>query len=155
MDLKDKPSFRKKMEEVAIKLDRKLDKEQCEVFFKDLRDYPIKIIEKAFDQALKDRDPDDIFLKRAMITIPEIRQVAEDLRREKILIPKIGCERCQPVRGWIIEITKSGRYIAHPCDCLAEMVKAELRRKNRTRADRDHDRYRKGILASYEMSKLL
>ena len=82
MDFNDKPAFRIKMQNIARKVDRKLDEEQCDVFFDDLRDLPIKTIEKALDQALRDRDPEDIFLRRAMITIPEIRQAAEELRKE-------------------------------------------------------------------------
>jgi len=154
MDFKDKPAFRNKMEQIALKIDRKLDEDQCNVFFNDLKDYSIKIIEKAMDQALRDRDPEDIFLRRAMITIPEIRQAAEDLRKEKKSTLKLGCLRCEPTNGWITETTKDGRFIAHPCDCLAEIVMAELKRKNRTRATRENDRHRRGILVAHEISKL-
>lgn len=154
MDFNDKPAFRIKMQKIALKVDRKLDEEQCDVFFDDLKDYSIRIIEKAMDQALQDRDPDDIFLRRAMITIPEIRQAAEYLRKEKKATLKLGCLRCEPTSGYVTETTKDGRFIAHPCDCLVEIVKAELKRKNRTRADRDNDRHRRGILIAYEVSKL-
>jgi len=154
MDFNDKPAFRTKMEKIAIKVDRKLDEEQCDVFFDDLKDYSIKIIEKAMDQALRDRDPEDIFLRRAMITIPEIRQAAEELSKEKEATGKLGCLRCEPRKGWITETTKDGRFIAHPCDCLVEIVQAELKKKNRTRAAREHDRHRRGILVAYEISKL-
>lgn len=153
MDFNDKVAFRKKMEETALKVDRKLDKEQCDVFFDDLKHYSIKIIEKAMDQALRDRDPEDIFLRRAMITIPEIRQAAEDLRKEKKTTLKLGCLRCEPTNGWILETTKDGRFIAHPCDCLAEIVRTHLKNKNRTRADRDLDKYRRETLIGYEISK--
>jgi len=154
MEFNDKIAFRKKMEETALKVDRKLDKEQCDVFFDDLKDYSIKIIERAMDQALRDRDPEDIFLRRAMITIPEIRQAAEELIKEKKTTLKLGCLKCEPTNGWIAGKTKDGRFIAHPCDCLAEIVMAELKRKNRTRATRENDRHRRGILVAYEISKL-
>jgi len=154
MDLKDKPAFRNKMDQIALKLDRKLDEEQYKVYFDDLKSYPIKIIEKAMDQALRDRDPEDVFLRRAMITTPEIRQAAEDLINRKKKAGKVGCEKCKPTLGWITETTKTGRFVAHPCDCLAEIVRSELNRKNRSRADRDYDKYRLGIIAAYEMSKL-
>ena len=154
MEFNDKPAFRIKMQNIARKVDRKLDEEQCNVFFDDLKDYSINIIEKAMDQALRDRDPEDIFLRRAMITIPEIRQAAEDLRKEKKATNKLGCLRCEPTNGWITETTKDGRFIAHPCDCLAEIVMAELKSKNRTRANRENDRHRRGILVAYEISKL-
>ncbi len=98
--------------------------------------------------------PEDIFLRRAMITIPEIRQAAEDLVKEKKATSKLGCLRCEPTNGWITETTKDGRFIAHPCDCLAEIVKAELKKKNRTRATRENDRHRRGILIAYEISKV-
>lgn len=154
MDFNDKVAFRKKMEETAIKVDRKLDKEQCDVFFDDLKDYSIRIIEKAMDQALQDRDPEDIFLRRAMLTIPEIRQAAEELSKEKKTTLKLGCLKCEPTNGWITEMTKDGRFIAHPCDCLAEIVKAELKKKNRSRVSRENDRHRRGILVAYEISKV-
>ncbi|MBA7513299.1 hypothetical protein ES705_05314 [subsurface metagenome] len=153
MEFNDKPAFRIKMQNIARKVDRKLDEEQCDVFFDDLKDYPIRIIEKAMDQALQDRDPDDIFLRRAMITIPEIRQAAEELSKEKRTTSKLGCLRCEPTKGWITETTKDGRFIAHPCDCLAEIVRAHLKRKNRTRADRDLDKFRRETLIAYEVSK--
>ena len=153
MDFNDKVAFRKKMEETALKVDRKLDKEQCDVFFDDLKGYSIKIIERAMDQALRDRDPEDVFLRRAMITIPEIRQAAGELIKEKRTTLKLGCLKCEPTLGWITETTKDGRFIAHPCDCLAEIVRARLKNKNRTRVDRDLDKFRRETLISYEVSK--
>jgi len=154
MDFNDKPAFKEKMEQIARKLDRKLDDEQCNIFFDDLRrDYSIKIIEKAMDQALRDRDPDDIFLRRAMLTIPEIRQAAEELSKKEEVTGKLGCLRCEPTNGWILEITKTGRAVAHPCDCLAEIVRAHLKNKNRTKADRDLDKFRRETLIAYEASK--
>jgi len=154
MDFNDKPAFRNKMEKIAHKVDRKLDDEQCDVFFDDLRrDYSIKIIERAMDQALRDRDPDDIFLRRAMLTIPEIRQAAEELSKKEDVTGKLGCLKCEPTLGWITETTKDGRFIAHPCDCLAEIVRARLKNKNRTRTDRDLDKFRRETLIAYEVSK--
>jgi len=154
MDFNDKPAFRKKMEQIAHKVDRKLDDEQCNIFFDDLRrDYSIKIIEKAMDQALRDRDADDIFLRRVMLTIPEIRQAAEELSKKEEVTGKLGCLRCEPTNGWILEITKTGRAVAHPCDCLAEIVRAHLKKKNRTKADREYDKYRREILLAYDVSK--
>ena len=154
MEFKDKPAFRTKMEKIARKVDRKLDVEQSDVFFDDLKDFPINVVEKAMDLALRDRDPDDAFLTRAMLTVPEIRRAAEELIKDKKVIGKIGCEKCLPTKGWILEITETGRAIAHPCDCLAEVAKAELKRKSRNRADRMDDRHREGILVAYEISKL-
>ena len=154
MNFNDKPAFRAKMEMIAKKVDRKLDDEQCDVFFDDLKDYPIEIITKAFDLALRDRDPDDVFLTRAMLTVQEIRRAADELIKDKKVKGKLGCEKCLPTKGWILEITKTGRSIGHPCDCLAEVVRAELNRKGRTRADRMDDRHREDILVAYEMSKL-
>jgi len=156
MDFNDKPAFVEKMEQIARKVDRKLDDEQCDIFFDDLRrDYSIKIIERAMDQALRDRDPDDIFLRRAMLTIPEIRQAAEEISKkaEDETTSKLGCLRCEPTNGWILEITKTGRAVAHPCDCLAEIVRAHLKKKNRTKADREYDKYRREILLAYDVSK--
>jgi len=155
MDFNDKPAFRKKMEQIARKVDRKLDDEQCDIFFDDLKDFPIKIIEEALDQALRDRDPDDPFLTRAMLTIPEIRQAAEELieKSKDEVTSKLGCLRCEPTKGWILEITKTGRAVAHPCDCLAEIVRAHLKKKNRTKTDREDDKHRKVILDAYEASK--
>ena len=154
MNFNDKPVFMKKMEQIAKKVDRKLDREQCDVFFDDLKDYPIEIVLKAMDMALRDRDPDDVFLTRAMLTVQEIRRAADELIKDKKEKGKLGCEKCLPTKGWILEITKAGRAVGHPCDCLAEVVRAELKRKGRTRADRMDDRHREDILVAYEMSKL-
>jgi len=153
MEFKDKPAFRAKMEKVARKVDRKLDVEQSDVFFDDLKDFSIEVIEKAMDLALRDRDPDDVYLTRAMLTTPEIRRAAEELIKDTKVKGKLGCEKCESTKGWILEITKTGRAIAHPCDCMAEVVKAELKRKNRTRADRMDDKQREGTLVAYEVSK--
>lgn len=156
MDFNDKPAFMKKLEHIAIKLDRKLNEEQCQVFFDDLKDLSIEVVEGAMDLALRDRDPDDAFLTRAMLTTPEIRRAAEELikDKDKKVKGKLGCEKCMPTKGWRLEITKSGRAIGYPCDCLAEIVRAHLKKKNRTRADRDYDKYREDILVAYEVSKL-
>ena len=154
MDFNDKPAFVEKMEQIARKVDRKLDDEQCNIFFDDLRrDYSIKIIGRAMDQALRDRDGEDIFLRRAMLTIPEIRQAAEELSKKEEVTGKLGCLRCEPTKGWILEITKTGRAVAHPCDCLAEIVRAHLKNKNRTKADRNLDKFRRETLIAYEVSK--
>jgi len=154
MNFNDKPAFMKKLLHIAIKLDRKLNEEQCEVFFDELKDFTIEIIEKAMDLALRDRDPDDAFLTRAMLTTPEIRRAAEELIKGKKVKGKLGCEKCLPTKGWILEFTTAGRAIARPCDCLAEVVRAELKRKNRNRANRMDDRQREGTLVAYEVSKL-
>ena len=154
MEFNDKVAFKIKMEKTAIKFDRKINDDQCDVYFDDLKDYPIEVVEKAMDQALRDRDPDDMFLIRAMLTIPEIRLAADDLISKNKVTGKLGCEKCGFTKGWIMETTKSGRFVAHPCDCLAEIARDELKRKGRTRADRDNDRHLEDILIAYEISKI-
>jgi len=154
MNFNDKPAFMKKLGDITIKLDRKLNEEQCQVFFDDLKDLPIEVVKRAMDLALHDRDPDDIYLTRAMPTTPEIRRAAEELIKDKKIKGKLGCEKCEPTKGWILEITKTGRAVAHPCDCMAEVVRAELKRKNRIRVDRMDDRLRESTLVAYEISKL-
>jgi len=155
MDFNDKPAFMKKLNHIAIKLDRKLNEEQCQVFFDDLKDLTIDVVERAMDLALRDRDPDDVFLTRAMLTIPEIRRAAEELikDKDKKVKGRLGCEKCLPTKGWILGITKTGRAVASPCDCLADIVRAHLKKKNRTRADRIDDKHREDILVAYEVSK--
>jgi len=155
MNFNDKPAFMKKLNHIAIKLDRKLNDEQCEVFFDDLKDLTIEVVERAMDLALRDRDPDDVFLTRAMLTTPEIRRAAEELIKDTKVKGMLGCEKCEPTKGWILEITKTGRAVARPCDCLAEIVRTHLKKKNRTRTDRDYDKYRESTLVAYEVSKLL
>ena len=154
MEFRDKVAFKIKMEQIARKVDRKIDREQCDVFFDDLKDFSIEIIEQAMDLALRDRDPNDAFLTRAMLTIPEIRRAADELIKGKKVKGKLGCEKCAPIKGWILEITKTGRAIAYPCDCLADVVRAELKQKSRGRGDRINDRHREEILVAYEMSKI-
>jgi len=91
-----------------------------------------------------------------MLTTPEIRRAAEELIKNKDTKIKdmLGCEKCEPTKGWILEITKTGRAVARPCDCMTEVVRTELKRKNRNRADRMDDRQREGTLVAYEVSKL-
>lgn len=129
MNFNDKPAFMEKMQQVARKVDRKVDDEQCDVFFDDLKDFSIEVVERAMDLALRDRDPDDAFLTRAMLTIGEIRRAADELVNKKRETGKLGCEKCEPTKGWILEITNTGRAIGHPCDCLAMVVRTELGKK--------------------------
>ena len=96
MNFNDKPAFMEKMQQIARKVDRKVDDEICDVFFDDLKDFSIEITEQAMDLALRDRDPDDAFLRRAMLTTPEIRQAAEELINKRKETGKLGCEKCLP-----------------------------------------------------------
>ena len=146
MHFNDKPEFRKKLVEMATVVGRTITPDEVDPYFKQLEEYPIDLLTKAMDKALRDRDPDDVFMKNALITVPEIRAAIEDLARpaEGEAGSVARCKICNSC-GWIMGLDKDKRAIAWPCRCLYESCKATL--DNKASAANAH---RKRIIKAYE-----
>jgi hypothetical protein len=146
MHFNDKPEFRKKLVEMATVVGRTITADEVDPYFKQLEEYPINLLAKAMDKALRDRDPSDVFIKNTLVTVPEIRTAIEDLARpaegEVGLIA--SCKLCSTA-GWIMGFDKEKRAIAWPCKCLYESCKATL--DNKASAANSH---RKRIIKAYE-----
>ncbi len=146
MHFNDKPEFRKKLVEMATVVGRTITADEVDPYFKQLEEYPIDLLKKAMDQALHDRDPDDVFMKNALVTVPEIRAAFEDLARpvEGEAGPIASCKICGGT-AWITGFDKEKKMIAWPCKCLYESCKASL--DNKASAANAH---RKRIMKAYE-----
>lgn len=123
MKFEDKAQFYQRLSQAAIKVGRKIGREEADVFFNDLQEYPINVILKAIDKALHDRDPEDRYITTALLTIPEIRGAVR-----KVLtapgIKKSGCDKCSG-STWILEKVKGMQPIAHRCECWLAVMAAK------------------------------
>ena len=128
MNETDRPLFLEKMKEMANTVDRKITPEQIDSYFKHLKDYPIDIVCKAMDKALDDRNADDIYLIRTILTVPEIRQQAEKLAKATREENKVGCEKCN-YTGFILTDRPDAQPIARRCECLLAAIKAQKKSK--------------------------
>lgn len=150
MQFKDRPDFAKKLKEMGKVVGRTLDDEDVKAYFNQLEEYPIELLLKGMDQALRDRDPADVFLKTTLVTVPEIRMAIEDLVRpeEGQASAMSGCKKCHG-GGWIIGQDKQKRAIAWPCSCLYTVCKESLAKKGKGKARID-DAHRKRVIRAYE-----
>lgn len=150
MDYKDKATFDAKLKENSKKLRKNITDEETEIFYEELKEYPLEILTEAMVKAIRDRDPDDIYSQRAGLTCPEIRIAADRILEGKPKEGRLGCERCGG-KGWITNVAGSGGLIAWPCECLYKIAKEALRRKKRSGSEQERlDRYRKIIINAYE-----
>ena len=130
MNFNDRPEFAKKLKEMAKVVGRILHDEDVKAYFNQLEEFPIELITKAMDKALRDRDPTDVFYKNALVTVPEIREAIEDMARpeEGEVGTVAGCQSCAGA-GWIMGHDKEKRAIAWPCACLYTVCKERLDNK--------------------------
>jgi len=124
MNESDKQAFLIKMKEMANAVDRKIEIDQVDSFFKLLKSYPINIVCTAMDKALEGRDGDNKYLTRAMLTIPEIRREAAVLVSGKSKELKVGCEKCNHT-GFMLTDGPYGQPIAERCECFLAVIKAQ------------------------------
>lgn len=100
MKFEDKATFYDKLFRAHKKVGRTIGREEADVFFEDLREYPIELVLKGIDRANRDRDYDDVFQRNKMLETSEIRKAIE-----KVLaspgIKRSGCEKCQGTT-WIL-----------------------------------------------------
>lgn len=146
MDFSDKPELKAILERSAKKVGRSVSQDEIEFFYDELKEYPLKTLRRATEMAMADRDPDDAFLHRAMLTVQETKAAAEKILEEMPATSKVGCERCGGI-AWIMGGGDSGRVVAWPCECLYNAAKEALAKKGKL----SHiDRYRKEIVYAYE-----
>lgn len=124
MNESDRQLFLEKMKEMANTVDRKITPEQIDSYFKHLKDYPMEIIFKAMDKALENRNGNDIYLTRTILTVPEIRQQAEELAEATREERKVGCEKCS-YTGFILIDSPDAQPIARRCECLLAVIEAK------------------------------
>jgi len=147
MNFNDRPEFSKKLREMAKVVGRFPDDEDVKAYFNQLEEYPIDLITKGMDKALRDRDPEDIFYKNALVTVPEIRAAIEDMAQpeEGQIGTVAGCKKCNG-SGWIMGQDEKKRTIAWPCSCLYAVCKQALGKKGKW----SDDAWKKRIITAYE-----
>lgn len=150
MEFKDKPDFIAALEKAARKVGRDISQQDEEIFYDELKDYPLKIVLQGLIKAMRDRDPAHPFLKRALLSTPEIRAAIEEIAEEQAAAGKVAsCEICSG-SGWKTGFDEKGRFLAWPCRCIYDAAKAALERKKRSGSfDARLDAGRKRIVAAY------
>lgn len=146
MHFNDKPEFRNKLVELATVVGRTIVGDEIDAYFNQLEEFPIALLTRAMDKALRDRDPTDIFYKNALVTVPEIRVAIDDMARpeEGQVGTVAACQICDTA-GWIMGYDEEKRAIAWPCACLYAVCKETL--DNKPSAANAH---RKRIIKAYE-----
>lgn len=152
MDFNDKANFAEALNRTAISLNRKITTEETDVYFKELMEYPFDLVKRGIKVAIISRDPDDIYLKRAMLTVPEIRIAIEGIQdEEKAMRREAGgsvrnCEKCDGM-GWQYAGGAGGTLVAWPCECLYQAAEQALRENKRM--DPESKRQCKSVIAAY------
>lgn len=152
MNFNDRAELAKKLKEIAIVVGRTIDNEDTKAYFNQLEDCPIELVIKAMDQALRDRDPEDMYIQNTLVTVPEIRAAIERMTppQEEDEESIAGCAICGG-QAWIITIKADGRAVAHPCQCLYKKAKATLDKKQKTSTKgAESRRNAEKIVAAYE-----
>lgn len=146
MHFNDKPEFRKKLVEMGTVVGRTITADEVDPYFKQLEEYPIELLKKAMDRALRDRDPTDIYLRATLVTVPEIRAAIDELGRpeEDYVGTVASCVECNGM-GWQTSKDKEGRTFAWPCKCLYESCRKSLDKKINSA-----NSHRKRIIRAYE-----
>lgn len=148
MNFNDRPEFGEKLKEMARGVGRPIDDTDMKAYFNQLEDYPISLVLKAMDKALHDRDPDDLYLRTMLITVPEILAAINDLMRppegEEGRVSR--CKKCNG-DGWLTSVNKLGQMRAIPCECLYHEAKEKIKKKGKMRHD---DSYRAWIIMAFE-----
>ena len=147
MNFNEKPEFIKLIKRAASKVAKIATAEIVDGYYDYLKDYPLDLIERAINQAYRDRDPDDLWLKTQMVTSLEIEQAAKSIIEEENRSEQARCSKCGGMR-WIVEERADGSIVAHPCECLYKMVTDTLKKKNTT--TNKNRKYMEMIAASYE-----
>lgn len=147
MHFNDRPELRNKLVEMATVVGRTVDSDEADAYFNQLEEYPIDLITKGMDKALRDRDPTDIFIQNSIVTVPEIRAAIEDMARpeEGQIGTVAGCKKCNG-GGWIMGQDEKKRTIAWPCQCLYNVAKEALGKKGKW----SDDAWKKRVISAYE-----
>lgn len=100
MEFKDKATFYDRLFRAHKKVGRTIGREETDVFFEDLKGFPLELVLKGIDRANQDRDYDDVFQRNKMLETSEIRKAIE-----KVLASpgskRSGCDKCEGTT-WIL-----------------------------------------------------
>jgi hypothetical protein len=100
MKFEDKATFYDKLSRAATAVGRKIGREETDVFFDELKEFPIDVVLRAIDKALRARDPEDKYIITKLLTTTEIRAAVA-----KVLAApgskRSGCDKCQGTT-WIL-----------------------------------------------------
>jgi len=146
MNFSDKPELKAILDRSAKRVGRSVNQDDVEFFYDELKEYPLKTLKRAAEKAMEDRDPDDAYLHRAMLTVQETKAAVEKILEEAPTKGKVGCERCEG-NAWITSKDELGRLMARPCKCLYDVAKEALAKKGRASTA---DRHRRRIVEAYE-----
>jgi len=152
MRFEDKPEFKIIMDRMAATFGKELSIEQVELYFEELQGYSIQMVRKGVAAAIDMRDPEDRFLRGAILTLSEIRRGIDAVEERESKQGKIGCRTCQWT-GWLTQkADETGKkIIAWPCECLYREAKKDLKKKKRIGSQEElYDRYRRIIVRAYE-----
>jgi len=153
MNFNDKGSFSEKMMEMARVMGPIIDDSDVDAYFNQLDEYPIEIVVRAIDVAIHIRDPEDKFLEKTLITLPEILGAIKKITKppEGKVGTVASCRICEGM-GWIATAKdEKGRFIAWPCECLYNSAKESLASKQRPTASAEVSRRCcKNIVVAYE-----
>ena len=100
MNFEDKATFYDKLFRAHKKVGRTIGREEADVFFEDLQEYPIEVVLKGIDRANKDRDYDDVFQRNKMLETAEIRGAIEK-NQAAPGSKRSGCNKCQGTT-WVL-----------------------------------------------------
>ena len=150
MKLEDKRAFADKMKEISRVVQRQIYDEDIDAYFNQFEDYPIKLMTKALDLALDNRDPQDIYLATVLPNHSEIKSAIIELTRSADEGEAGGtvssCPLCNGT-GWKASEGASGRFLAWPCKCLYEIAREALKIKGKSGSTRSCNGR---IVAAYE-----
>jgi len=123
MDFEDRSDFAKKMMEMSAVVQRPVDDDDIAAYFNHLKEYPLDLVCKAMDKALRDRDPQDVFKETMLVNVPEIRAAIDRMLTDEHEGLEIGCEECNGT-GWILQERKDKSSVAVKCECLLAAIAA-------------------------------
>lgn len=125
MDFEDRSDFAKKMIQIASVVGRAIDDIDIEAYFNQLAEYPLDLVCRAFDRALRDRDYEDMYLATLIPTDGEVRRaISAIIMEDRGPGAKIGCEKCNET-GMVIEEREDGSTYARRCECLLAAIEAK------------------------------
>ena len=140
------------MMEMATVMGVTIGSDDVDAYFNQLGEYSVEIVVKAIDMAIHRRDPDDKFLEKTIITMPEILGAINEVNKpsEGQTGTVTSCKRCQGM-GWLAAEDKKGHLIAWPCECLYKTAKETLAKKQRPTAKAEETRKCcRSIVTAYE-----